>query len=681
MSVTQASASSAGSGYRSAILADKPIAYYLLSDSGSQLVDAGPQHINGNYGSLDRLAQAPLTLAQADAVAMPGGAYNAAAFAHVPPAAALQPQTLSVEAWISRSQSTSSAIEPVLSYGAQAPSGLPYTLQLMPSGQIKWRIRGAAPSIMWSVTGRTVLASNKPHHIVGTFSGSQLVLYIDGVEDGSGAAPGPIKYNTGAAGNDGLAIGGEEAGGRNNFAGMISNVAIYGSVLSSESVASHYKAAFTAAAASSTPTPKPVPTIAPTSHPVAPPAPTAAPIATLPPGVSYVSEQSKSAFSFTDSLGFDSHFDESSYRNSFDQITAGLLAIPAFHIRDGESMPQEGTGYPELLRQLCARGIKHSISWPLTVAPSTIIASINAYGPQCVDYVEPLNEADGVAGYGSRDPNWPAEVVAETRTIYNTIKSVPAFSKIVVAGPALARATDYYQVGNLESISDVGNQHDATCDGNPGTHAYRTLQSRLAFEQFSYPTKPIWVTETAYNDYISSSDHCAIPDDIIAKYMPRTQTERFNLGQPRIYWYQLADLPNDPMFGNEGLMTHSGGIKVQYTAMQSLMQALQDGRSASASTLKFAIDDPTGTVHHTLLRKSNGKFDLLLWNETPDWDTVKHVRITVPARQVSIFLPASTSSVTQTQYGTDWKMYRSSLMTKAGQVSATVNDTVSILEF
>jgi hypothetical protein len=87
----------------------------------------------------------------------------------------------------------------------------------------------------------TITATNGWHHIVGTYDGTNLRLYIDGVlRGGPTAAAYAMNAHTSP-----LALGGQAGSGANSFPGLIDDAAIYNVALSAQQVEDHYRSGIT----------------------------------------------------------------------------------------------------------------------------------------------------------------------------------------------------------------------------------------------------------------------------------------------------------------------------------------------------------------------------------------------------------------------------------------------------
>jgi len=385
------------------------------------------------------------------------------------------------------------------------------------------------------------------------------------------------------------------------------------------------------------------------------------------------------ADAFVNAVGVDSHFNYGGiYIKNWPAISSALIGSGIRHIRDGgEPYP----GYLQRLATLGLHGIYHSEGFSVTATSSLIQKRLSRFAPY-VDFVEGQNEYDSVA---RRDPEWAARLVDAQKTLYATVHGDPRFSNVTVLGPALARPRYYSLLGSLDAYEDAGNLHYGTCDDPPGIDSPHQSTRRVhALLRASTQTKPIWTTETGYNS--DTLRPCHLPDDIIAKYDPRTVTEHWNLGEPRIFFYQLADMPRDPIFGGMGLLHADGSPKPQFTALKSMIGLLEDrGSSFTPTPLNWALSGETQNVHHTLLQKRDGRYELLLWLEVPAWkSTSRDHRVGVPLdvrpQTISVTLPGSIPSAKLYRYTSNWDLTPEQLAIRARSVQVQVSDEVSFLE-
>jgi hypothetical protein len=383
-----------------------------------------------------------------------------------------------------------------------------------------------------------------------------------------------------------------------------------------------------------------------------------------------------SADAFVGAIGVDSHFNyrDTPYVLNWPVLRDELIDSGIRHIRDGGNPESE---YVKRLAALGAHGILHGAGFTINATPETVRARLTAYAP-FVDNVEPPNEYDSERDH---DPAWAAHLVAFQKMLYGAVRSDPANASIRVLGPPLERQKLYADVGPLDEYEDAANLHIATCDLNPGTDsAHRgSIPYMHSLIRASTLTKPIWTTETGYNDDMTRP--CALADDTIAKYDPRVVAERWNSGEDRIYFYQYADMPSDRIFGGMGLVHADGTPKPQFTAIRSLIRLLTDpGVPFKPNPLAYRLEGETHDVHTTLLEKRDGRYYVLVWLEVRSWDPLFRRPITVAPQAVTIVFPKSVRRAKVFAYAPNWTLSEQPLAIDAGAVNLSVADSMSIVE-
>jgi len=396
---------------------------------------------------------------------------------------------------------------------------------------------------------------------------------------------------------------------------------------------------------------------------------------------------------FVDSIGADSHFsyDNTPYVQKWSTIGPLIAASGLRHLRDAD----RGTVYAAKMNYLAAHGVRHSLGFNVGDTAETINTALADFGSQ-VDFIESANELDLTA---SRNPQWVQQLQTLQRLIFRTVRMQPAYDALPILGPSLADANKYVLLGNLDSVADAGNLHSSTCDYNPGISPYfASIATGIEEASKATPGKPIWTTETAYDSNLAHT--CGLSSNVIAKYDPRTVAERWNAGQPRTYFYQLVDMPVDPIFGTTGLIEPTGVPKPQFVALESLIGLLGDPGPAFVTTpLSFVLAGDTDDVHYTLLQRRNGAYELLIWLEKASWDHDARVPIAVAPQNVKLELPYHPTYVETFAYDKTWhfsgsasssctpgrRCARAHPATTASSeiftLPVTVTDAISVVEF
>jgi hypothetical protein len=161
---------------------------------------------------------------------------NGSSYIQVPDTASLEPAQVSVSAWV-KSPLLPGSFKYILDKGN--PSNASYALYTGGSGGLFFYIT-TTTGVMLSPDAGTGLWNGAFHHVVGTYDGSTVRLYVDGSQIGSGtpASP-PIRY---AANNPDLFIGSFEGQSSFDFTGNIDEVQVFNRALTGTEVASIFAA-------------------------------------------------------------------------------------------------------------------------------------------------------------------------------------------------------------------------------------------------------------------------------------------------------------------------------------------------------------------------------------------------------------------------------------------------------
>jgi len=386
-----------------------------------------------------------------------------------------------------------------------------------------------------------------------------------------------------------------------------------------------------------------------------------------------VTETPTQADELADSVGFNTHFNfaNMSYVLEYPAVSAALLASGVRHIRDGASNASNNVPYLHRLAALGAAGIDHSDQIYLTATAQQIRASLAAYAPY-VRFVEPMNEYDTY-----RDPDWTSKLGAEQELLYATVHDDPAYKSITVLGPSLANYGKYNELGPLDAYEDAGNLHYSTCNYEPGTGGMVAIKRANVLARAATVTKPIWTTETGYND--DPNRGCYLPDSVIAKYAPRTVAEFWREGERHVFFYEFADQPTEKFFGSEGFVHTDGSPKPQYTAIKSFLSLVSDrGAPFITTPLSYALNAPPN-VHHILLQKRNGSYLLLLWQEVRDFDPGTKQVVAFAPITVTVRLNAAPQSAVLTTLKAN-EAAESTRIRASTAMQIPVTDEVSYLE-
>jgi hypothetical protein len=219
------------SAYSDAVLADSPVAYWRLGEpSGTTATDAAVGN-DGTYVNTPTLGVAGLLTGDADTAVT----FTAASTEHVTlPDLSLAETDCTFELWCKFTSATSNLW--LFSEGNTASNnafaGI-HTDNSGATGKIAMSRRNDATT-QATVLSTAAINDGAPHHVVGTYSGTQVELWVDGISQGTAAASGAATLNVAAIG----AL--RRAAVSAAFGGTIDEVAVYSSVLSQARIEAHY---------------------------------------------------------------------------------------------------------------------------------------------------------------------------------------------------------------------------------------------------------------------------------------------------------------------------------------------------------------------------------------------------------------------------------------------------------
>lgn len=360
----------------------------------------------------------------------------------------------------------------------------------------------------------------------------------------------------------------------------------------------------------------------------------------------------KSADAFINSIGMTTNFTypDTPYLGSFPKVKQKLLDLGIRHIRDG--VARESYKY-EPMRDLCNSGIRlhtgvgervegyggpvdfNKIDYTLNV--------IKEHYSGCIESLENgPNEYD--INHGS-DSDWGNTLKRYVEVAYKKIKADPVLGKLPVVGPSVA----YYNVepvGDISAWLDYGNLHSYPGGSQPTAG----LQANIDFTRVVSGTKPYYVTETGYHTAIYNDAEVAagwaqrgVSENAAAKYIPRLFVKYFEQGIVRTYLHYFLDRFPDPERDNQeenfGLLRNDLSEKPSYVSLKNTIALLKDSGGGSASGgLSYSLEGDLTDIHQLLLRKQDGSFYLIVWQEVPGYDYASKSDINHSPRKLTLKL-------------------------------------------
>lgn len=221
--------------YPSTVLTDTPLTYLRLGEaSGTTAVDSSGNTRNASYVGPPTLGTTGLMPSETDTAITCNGNSQAVSFTYASWQDASS--TFTVEAWIKPSFVTSTRV--IASRQDVAVGTGVWTLRLEGTA-LKFYNWNSGGTLQTALSAATVFAVGSVYHVVAVFTPSGTrAIYVNGVLDVSGAASTILTVSTplrfGADGNG------------PTYAGVVDEVAYYGTALTGTRIAAHYAAGIAA---------------------------------------------------------------------------------------------------------------------------------------------------------------------------------------------------------------------------------------------------------------------------------------------------------------------------------------------------------------------------------------------------------------------------------------------------
>lgn len=393
-------------------------------------------------------------------------------------------------------------------------------------------------------------------------------------------------------------------------------------------------------------------------------------------------EAARSAYSFTESIGINTHLNyyDRLYGN-FSLVRSKLSILGVHHLRDGAQLLSDDYNQEMYGRwiQLGSLGIHfNAILDPrgsVKVATPESLRNIVELSHHLIESFEGPNELDLSGG-----DNWVGDARSFQAQIYHSVKGSPDLSQIAVIAPSMAFIANGVKVGDLSAICDYGNLHSYPAGELPTT----VFPEQPELARNIYGRRPVIMTESGYhNGFGDHKDQPAVSENAAAKYISRLFLENYNHGVVRTYLYELFDeLPDPDAKDHElhwGLVRNDGSEKPAFASLANFIALLNDETPTTQfGTLEYGLAGDTTDIHHLLLQKHDGRFYLVLWHEVTSYNTRLHMEMTVPPRELTLVLtrPISTAAIYYPMQGVE----PTNKLTNVSELRLSVPDHPVIVE-
>ncbi len=364
------------------------------------------------------------------------------------------------------------------------------------------------------------------------------------------------------------------------------------------------------------------------------------------------------ASAFLSSVGVDTHiaYTDGGYA-SIKNVAADLSYLGITNVRDGISNGQNGSAPLSSYIALAQDGIKFTFQISATVGMTTadltaqlaLIAKVNAAVPGSVVAVEGANEINNFA-FSYNGVSGLQGATNLQKDLYAAVHSNAGLSGVAVdyftgyaAGSIAAGANPATTAG----LADYDTQHPYP---NFGQAPAAWVNPAQALSNETGATGPAVYTETGYSSNGGTAG--AVNADVQAKYTLDLLMDTAKDGVSRTYLYQLMDAYKaGSVQGDDGtgLFDSNNLSKSAATAIHDLTTILADtGSTASTftpTTLSYSLTNLPTTGNSLEMEKSNGAYDIAVWNEPQIWNEATGTEIKAAATTVTLQLGASYANV------------------------------------
>jgi hypothetical protein len=382
-------------------------------------------------------------------------------------------------------------------------------------------------------------------------------------------------------------------------------------------------------------------------------------------------EPARSADSLVETIGLACHwaFHNTMYHLKWEQLHQQFGSLGVRYVRDGLDL--RTSHLEDLWKRYGVRTIlvtEPVLSW------DKYIEAWKARRPW-IAAIEGPNECNGGwlkmhATYQGK--SWPGGPRLFQDDLFRYVKGDPALKDIPVIAPSTAYKGFGRELAPLRSF-DYANAHSYAGGAVPSQSLDFKDSYLLLGRGAACP--PLAATESGYHTCLKISRVIAAAQSGVShaahrKYIPRQVAEYFNAGFVWTVIYEFA--AGRPKKGEQedpeaafGLLLPDATAKPAYFALQDLIARLSESHWDAAGekwlrpapqpsrALAFALEGAPESLHHTLLSRADGSFQLLLWNEVSSFDLRKGTDILHADVPVKLRLGHKAEQVTAARLGPD----------------------------
>jgi Ca2+-binding RTX toxin-like protein len=351
-------------------------------------------------------------------------------------------------------------------------------------------------------------------------------------------------------------------------------------------------------------------------------------------------KQATSINKVVESLGINTHIDFNRYGyENIDQTIGSINYLGVKNLRDSPNKDNILGANGTWQRVADGTGAKFNAFMNQGSTASDLASLVRAQklaGQGILNFIEGGNENDSAYSVSlGNSIEWTANFQQQ---VYATgvMLGIPVINMSFGAGWTAANnwQGNYDKVGDLSAFADYANAHTYP---NVGQTTDKTMERLNGLAHLAAPLDPVITTEIGWdNRYHTEAD--------AARYTLQAVFDGIENGNVKTYFYSLYDDGS----GKFGLMNADGTAKLTGKALHNLTTIMADtGGAPRSDTLGYNLTGTTAADHTLLFQKSNGVFQMAVWNET---EAAHDVTLTLDktAQTIRIYHPLTGESAVQT---------------------------------
>jgi hypothetical protein len=341
----------------------------------------------------------------------------------------------------------------------------------------------------------------------------------------------------------------------------------------------------------------------------------------------------------TSSLGINTHLDFNKF--GYQNRAATAAAINYLGIKNLRDCPNNANDVgPNGLWQLMANATGAKFDAYMTEgSPASDMANLARVSELArqgiLNYIEGGNENDDP--YAISQGNSIAWTARFQQQVYATGRALglPVINMSFGSGwtPQNNYRGNYDKVGDLSQFADYANAHTYPTKAQMPGASIKRLNGNAAL---AAAARPVITTEIGWNESQFS------PADT-ARFVLDAVFDGIKHGSHKTYFYALFDDGS----GKFGLMNQDGSPKPAGAALHNLTTILADKGPPRTDSLAYDLTGATANENSLLMEKSDGTFQLALWNET-DPDHAVTVTLATAAPAIKLYDPLIGAAAIQT---------------------------------